>query len=35
MEMASSKPALLARREPAIPAHIGYEIFSYVRERNE
>jgi hypothetical protein len=27
MEMAISKPALLARREPAMPAHIGYETF--------
>jgi hypothetical protein len=35
MEIASSKPALLTRREPAMPAHIGYDIFGYARERNE
>jgi len=28
MEMASSKPALLARREPAMPAHIGFRLLN-------
>jgi hypothetical protein len=28
MEIASSKPALLTRREPAMPAHIGFRLLN-------
>jgi hypothetical protein len=28
MDMAISKPALLARREPAMPAHIGVRLLN-------
>jgi|SRR6266404_4232962 len=35
MEIAISKPALLARREPAMPAHIGYVRPELLSDKNK